>query len=267
MFHLSDRLHRSRLILKSRLSHGSHPSKKPHRTDRGFAVVNSNPSWLSGCKSLGQVGVGLALAGGLLSAGVAWGHQVQISGTVGGTLHIEPNDTPRANEDTLLWVALTRQGGTAVPLRDCDCTLSIYTSPNPEPLAQPPLRPISAEGYDAIPGANFTFPAVGAYTVVLTGSPQGEADFTPFELSYSVTVAAGSAANSTSAVAVSPDNPASDSSGATWADGDIQAPESNVPNSATDKPPGLGLLEGSLGAIALLGLGLGLWQWRRAASK
>lgn len=115
MFHLSDRLHRSRLILKSRLSHGSHPSKKPHRTDRGFAVVNSNPSWLSGCKSLGQVGVGLALAGGLLSAGVAWGHQVQISGTVGGTLHIEPNDTPRANEDTLLWVALTRQGGTAVP--------------------------------------------------------------------------------------------------------------------------------------------------------
>lgn len=108
---------------------------------------------------------------------------------------------------------------------------------------------------------------MGAYTVVLTGSPQGEADFTPFELSYSVTVAAGSAANSTSAVAVSPDNPASDSSGATWADGDIQAPESNVPNSATDKPPGLGLLEGSLGAIALLGLGLGLWQWRRAASK
>lgn len=252
-----------------------------HRSDRFSPSVSSSPKSLPNPElfpeanrqsrllarqcGLGQTLVGLTLAGGLLTAGAAWSHQVQISGTVGGTLHLEPNDTPRANEDTLLWVALTRQGGTAVPLRDCDCTLSIYTPANPEPLAQPPLRPVSAEGYDAIPGANFTFPTVGAYTVVLAGSPQGEADFTPFELSYSVTVAAGRAANSSPASSPDPGAIEAEGSEDTWADGSGQAPSANGPNAATDEPAGLGLLEGSLGAITLLGLGL--WQWRRAASK
>lgn len=136
----------------------------------------------------GTLIVGLALA----SAGSpALAHQVQIADDVGGTLHIEPNDTPRAQADSQLWFALNRQGGEVIPLSACDCSVRVYSATDSAtPIAQPPLQPVSAEGYSDIPGASVIFPEVGAYTVVIAGSPTGQVEFTPFELSYPVTVAA-----------------------------------------------------------------------------
>lgn len=126
---------------------------------------------------------------------LAAAHQVGIDQDVGGTLHIEPNDTPRAGEEVLAWVALTRKGGQTIPLADCDCTLSIYDgNAAPLPLLSPTLIPVDSEGYQGIPGANFTFPKVGAYTLVISGAPTAAADpFTPFELAFNVTVATGQA--------------------------------------------------------------------------
>ncbi|WP_198805619.1 hypothetical protein [Leptolyngbya sp. BL0902] len=134
------------------------------------------------------LGGSLMTAQGLDLISPAQAHQVQTSATVGGTLHIEPNDTPRAQEDSLIWLALTQRGGRVIPLEDCYCTLRIYQGNTM--LAQPYLQPITAEGYQNIPSATFMFPAVGAYTVVLEGRPQNDAEFEPFELSYNVTVAA-----------------------------------------------------------------------------
>ena len=139
------------------------------------------------------------------NSGIAWllllaftmpvlAHQVDVSEEVGGTLHIEPNDFPRAGESSLAWFALTQKGGAVIPLTNCDCKLSIYVQPygiGDGPIEQPPLTAVSAEGYEGIPGAEITFPGVGAYELVLTGQPTTSADFTPFELRYEVTVAAG----------------------------------------------------------------------------
>lgn len=58
-------------------------------------------------------------------------------------------------------------------------------------LLSPDLAPIDAEGYEDIPGAEFTFPSVGAYTLAISGSPKQADDFTPFDLNFDVTVAAG----------------------------------------------------------------------------
>ena len=124
-------------------------------------------------------------------------HQVQVAGTVGATLHIEPNDLPRAGSPHQVWFALTQAGGQPIPLSDCDCTLTLYGGDGTE-ISTPPLSPISAEGYQAIPGAEVTFPTVGAYELALVGAPRGEATFAPFELSFEVTVAAGTAAPSDS---------------------------------------------------------------------
>jgi len=118
----------------------------------------------------------------------AQSHQVQTGGSVGATLHLEPNDTPRAQEDTLIWLALTQRGGRVIPLEDCDCTLRIYQGNTL--LAQPYLQPITAEGYQDIPSATVVFPAVGTYTLVIEGRPVNAAEFEPFELDYTVTVAA-----------------------------------------------------------------------------
>ncbi len=123
-------------------------------------------------------------------------HQVELADDIGGTLHIEPNDTPRAGEEVLAWIALTRKGGDTLSLNDCDCRINIYAQPrqaNDTPVAAPPAIAVEGQAYPAVPGAEFTFPTVGAYELVIAGAPKAAAQvsFEPFELAFNVTVAAG----------------------------------------------------------------------------
>lgn len=125
-------------------------------------------------------------------------HQVKVSGNVGGTAHIEPNDNPKAGTPSLAWFALTRSGGELIPLEDCNCRLRVYAQPRQPgdtPIQEPTLQPVSADGYRNVPGADVTFPQVGAYELVLQGEPTKSEDFLPFELTFGVTVAAGQTAS------------------------------------------------------------------------
>lgn len=140
----------------------------------------------------------LAIAAGLITLGIGFSpvtssaHEVQISGEVGGTLHIEPNDTPRAGTAHLTWFALTRRGGQPIALSECNCSLQVYAQPrsqNDSPIQQPTLSATTAEGRQGIPSANITFPRAGAYELVLQGQPVNSGSFAPFELKFSVTVA------------------------------------------------------------------------------
>lgn len=127
-------------------------------------------------------------------------HKVEISGDVGGTLHLEPNDNPRAGEAVVAWFALTRKGGKVIPLKQCNCQLAIYTaphSPDSPALLKPPLKPVSAERYQGIPGAEITFPKPGAYQLQLSGKPAHGADFKPFQLRFNVIATGRSAAQAT----------------------------------------------------------------------
>lgn len=124
-------------------------------------------------------------------------HETEVSGEVGGTAHIEPNDNPQAGTPSLAWFALTRQGGKLIPLEACTCKLSLYAQPRQAadtPIAEPSLRPVSAEGYQNVPGTDITFPQVGAYDLVLQGQSKTPNDFSPFELTFDVTVATGQSA-------------------------------------------------------------------------
>ena len=121
-------------------------------------------------------------------------HKIETAEDVGATLHIEPNDTPRAGDAAQAWFALTRKGGKVIPLTECNCELTVYSEPRKTvdtPLIQPTLQPITAERYQGIPGAKITFPKPGAYQLELTGKPTNGANFKPFELKFDVTVAAG----------------------------------------------------------------------------
>ncbi|HEY9615706.1 MAG TPA: hypothetical protein V6C64_02620 [Microcoleaceae cyanobacterium] len=131
-------------------------------------------------------------------------HNVEVSGNVAATMHLEPSHNPKAGEPALVWFALTQQGGELVPLEQCNCRLAIYREPRSSratPLLQPVLKPIDAERYQGIPGSEVTFPQSGIYIMALSGSPKAGANFQPFELTYSVTVTAGSARPATQASA------------------------------------------------------------------
>ena len=93
-------------------------------------------------------------------------HEIKVAADVGATLHIEPNDNPRAGETTQAWFALTRKGGKQIPLSQCNCQLLVYAEPHTagEPaLLEPSLKPVVAERYQGIPGADIIFPKPGIY--------------------------------------------------------------------------------------------------------
>lgn len=118
-------------------------------------------------------------------------HEVEVSGDVAATFHLEPNHNPRAGQPARAWFALTRRGGQIIPLEQCNCKLAVYAKNHKEgdkPLMQPPLKAISAEKYKGIPGADIVFPKAGIYELELSGKAKNGANFKPFELSYIVTV-------------------------------------------------------------------------------
>jgi hypothetical protein len=132
--------------------------------------------------------LGLLLLSALISAPVA-AHNVQVSGDVAATFHIEPGHNPKAGKPAQAWFALTRKGGQAISLSQCNCVLSVYSKPrarNAQPLLTPPLRAISAERHRGIPGADIVFPKAGAYELELRGTAKNGANFRPFTLLYTV---------------------------------------------------------------------------------
>ena len=121
-------------------------------------------------------------------------HKVEVAGDVGSTLHIEPNDNPRAGEPSQAWFALTRRGGRVIPLSQCNCQLAVYAEPyaaGEPPLLEPQLQPVAAERYQGIPGAEVVFPKPGIYQLQLNGKPVSGARFKPFEFKFEVTVVGG----------------------------------------------------------------------------
>ncbi|KYC34840.1 hypothetical protein WA1_49865 [Scytonema hofmannii PCC 7110] len=124
-------------------------------------------------------------------------HNIQVSGNVAGTWHIEPNHSPKALEPARAWVALTRKGGKILPLEEANCQMAVYSQPRKEsdsPVLQPTVKAIAAEKYQGIPGADIVFPNTGIYQLELSCTPKTEGNFQPFKMKYDVTVAAGVAA-------------------------------------------------------------------------
>ena len=118
-------------------------------------------------------------------------HEVEVSGDVAATFHLEPNHNPRAGQPARAWFALTLRGGQIIPLEQCNCKLAVYPKNHKKgdkPLMEPPLKAISAEKYQGIPGADIVFPKAGIYELKLSGQAKNGADFKPFELNYTVTV-------------------------------------------------------------------------------
>ncbi|HEY9689206.1 MAG TPA: hypothetical protein V6D46_04370, partial [Coleofasciculaceae cyanobacterium] len=186
-------------------------------------------------------GLGLA-AGFLLGALPVSAHTVKAGQDVAALFHLEPDHNPRSGEPARIWFGLTRKGGAAIPFDRCDCQLEIMPRvPNaagPKPW-QPTLEAVAAEGFQNMPGATTTFPAAGAYELVLRGRPKQPGDFQPFEFRYETTVLAGAAIASPA--------PAADRRSTA---GSI-APPSSSPES--------GIALWPLGVLGLVGLGFGGW--------
>jgi hypothetical protein len=191
---------------------------------------------------------------GAIAPGAA--HTVQRAGNVAVTFHIEPNHNPRSGEPSKAWFVLTRPGGDPIALEECDCVLTVHPlprRPGDRPESQPPLTEIDAETFRAIPGALVTFARSGAYELVLTGQPRSPDGFTPFSVSYGVTVLGG-----TNRAAASPTPSPTPASAST----DPAAIAASEPPTSTANPPSLARILPSL-AVPIAIAGALTLAWRR----
>lgn len=148
---------------------------------------------LANRKTLGGTLVAIAVLP-ILSAQA---HNVKTSSEVAALFHIEPDHNPKAGQASRAWFTLTKKGGALIPLEQCNCKLEVYQEPHKEgsePLLEPPLKAISADQYQGVPGAEIVFPKAGIYELEISGAAKDGQSFQPFELSYSVTVQAGNVA-------------------------------------------------------------------------
>lgn len=141
-------------------------------------------------RSLPNKYIGWLLLSVLINTPVA-AHTLKVTKDVGGVLHIEPHDNPRAGKAAQAWIVLTRKGGQIIPLAQCNCQLTVYRKPRRQgdvPLLQPKLQALSNQQYQGIPGTKIVFPNPGEYELELRGTPKAGANFQPFKLLYTVNV-------------------------------------------------------------------------------
>ncbi|MBF2050166.1 MAG: hypothetical protein IGS54_22830 [Elainella sp. C42_A2020_010] len=149
----------------------------------------------------------LLLAANSLAHPPVLAHKVEVTADVAGTWHVEPNHAPKAGEPAQVWIALTRKGGELLPLEQGNCQLQVYALPRAAadpPLLTPTLQAVSAEQYQGIPGAEVVFPKIGLYELELGCTPKTAGDFTPFQMSYEVTVATAASPPAASPLAEEP---------------------------------------------------------------
>lgn len=114
----------------------------------------------------------------------AMAHEIARDGNVAALIHTDPDDAPRVAAPTTVFFELNQRGGRPILLSQCTCSLSVYAGsvrPGAKPLSHGVLKQGKGEVLSSV-----TFPAVGAYTLLLQGKPKSGTAFSPFKLSWTI---------------------------------------------------------------------------------
>lgn len=112
----------------------------------------------------------------LLLPGVVSAHELQIDGTIGAILHIDPDDQPVANQVTTFHLDFQ---DTAEKLDIAKCNCVARFSESGRQIAEVPFTSGSFV---------YTFTEGGSHTIEVSGTPKDGAVFQAFRLSYDIQV-------------------------------------------------------------------------------
>ena len=124
----------------------------------------------------------------ITTATVAIAHEVRTSQEVGGTIHIEPNDRPVVGKKTRIWIALTKRGGEVIAYEKCNCRMEVRSLTDKSIKFTVSDSLAILERYLGLSSKEVTFPQVGRYELKLIGLPRNDANFQPFELTFTTNV-------------------------------------------------------------------------------
>jgi hypothetical protein len=118
----------------------------------------------------------------------AWAHVVLTDGTIGVTMHIDPDDAPVVGKLSRFNFWFKDTTGHLDPAR-CKGTFTVAL--NDWMVTSQPLFALKDSGLVSVHEVTFARP--GVYTVRVNGYPTGTVTFQPFLLQFSVRVEAGDA--------------------------------------------------------------------------
>ncbi len=123
----------------------------------------------------------------LLSVAPAWAHVVATDGSIGVTMHVDPDDQPVAKTPTRFYLWFKDTTGHLKP-QDCRGTFSVSDAGD-YVVATQPLFARTGSGLTDV--HDITFDKPGVYTVHINGAPTGTTTFQPFLITFQVRVAGG----------------------------------------------------------------------------
>ncbi len=124
-----------------------------------------------------------------LLAAPAWAHVVAADGSIGVTMHVDPDDQPVTGSPTRFYLWFKDTSDRLRP-QDCRGTFSVSDG-NDYVVATQPLFARSGSGLTDVHDVTFDKP--GVYTVRINGAPTGTTTFHPFLITFHVRVAGGAA--------------------------------------------------------------------------
>jgi len=119
-----------------------------------------------------------------------WGHVVLTDGTIGVTMHIDPDDAPVAGKPSRFYFWFKDTTGHLDPAR-CQGTFTVALDDGL--VTSQPLFARKDSGLISVHDVTFSKP--GVYTVRVNGYPTADGTFQPFLLQFSVRVEPGEPAS------------------------------------------------------------------------
>lgn len=128
----------------------------------------------------------LVILAGPLTPQPAQAHILAVDGSMGVTLHVDPQDEPLAGVPSRVYVLFSPKRGSYFSLDECDCRVRIEKGGSV--LAE---RSVTHEAEHAGDShvVSYEFPERGVYRVVVEGAPVGAPLFEPFRVSFDLRVA------------------------------------------------------------------------------
>lgn len=117
----------------------------------------------------------------MFSAGTAEAHFLAVDGSIGVTLHIDPNDAPIAGQASAFYLDIADLAG-RFALDQCDCRVTVFEGGRQ--LFSQTVGGRSSSQADF----TFTFPQPDVYRVELKGMPDSAGRFQKFNIGWDIRV-------------------------------------------------------------------------------
>lgn len=119
-------------------------------------------------------------------AAPASAHVLQVDGSIGAILHVDPNDDPIAGQPAAFFFDFSDKQNKFSPA-ECQCIASIISSSGATLFSTPLFNSTSQNNFnDAL--FQYTFAQGGVYQVKVVGNPDSAGQFQPFTLTYDIRV-------------------------------------------------------------------------------